>query len=142
MQIRSRIVAKRIQTWRSARSARRDSSIGRNECHSLYGSESQANTLNHGHRRVTCIISRTRRSHETDRTADRIQQQNDRSGPNQAKTRQFRFNAEHQCIAQKVAMGKPRNCVSARSQTCRRARGKPRTRTRQLRADTGITCSD
>ena len=48
----------------------------------------------------------------------------------------LRVNGEYQSIDYKGALGKARNCVSVRSQTCRGARKRHRTRARQLRANT------
>ena len=53
---------------------------------------------------------------------------------NQRKIHQLRVNGKHQSIEQKN--GKARKCVSARSQTCRRARERPRARARKLRVNT------
>ena len=55
---------------------------------------------------------------------------------NQEKIHQLRVNGEHQSIEQKCALEKARNCVSARSQACRRARERPRARARERRANT------
>ena len=55
---------------------------------------------------------------------------------NQNSFHQLRVNGKHQNIEQKVAVVKARTCVSARSQTCRRARENPWARARQLRANT------
>ena len=49
------------------------------------------------------------RARITDRTAERIQKQNDRGMSNQANTHQLRANGEHQSIEQKVALEKGRN---------------------------------
>ena len=58
IQIRSRVVAREYKKWRWARSARRGSSVGSLESHNHCCSESQANVLNHAHRRVACMLSR------------------------------------------------------------------------------------
>ena len=51
-----------------------------------------------------------------------FQTQHDRVEPNRSKTHQLQVNKEHQNIEQKVVLAKARNCISAPSKTCRRAR--------------------
>ena len=75
----------------------------------------------------------------TDRTSDRIRKHHDRGVSNQGKTHYLRVNGKHQSNEQKVALEKARNCVSARSHTCRRARERPWTCARTLRANTSDT---
>ena len=59
-----------------------------------------------------------------------------RSVSNQDKIHQLRVKGERQSIEQKCAQEKARNCVSARSQTCRRARERLRALAREPRANT------
>ena len=60
--------------------------------------------------------------------------QDDGCASNQRKHHHLRVIREHQSVEQKVALEKARNCLSARSQTCRRACERLRTRAWQLRA--------
>ena len=82
------------------------------------------------------------RAHGTDGTVDRILKRNDKGVSNKNKTHQLRVVVEHQSIEQKFAVEKARNCASARSQTCRRARERPRARARQFCADTSSARRD
>ena len=95
------------------------------------------NLFHHGRNRVSelthgddfALIGPTKKT-------DTIREQDGGCVSNESKTHQLRVIREHQTVEQKVALDNARNCVSAPSQTCRRARERLWTWPRQLRADT------